>query len=133
MNQLYTKRKYRAFLKERLSSHEEWMTRGLLKIYDSQTALEKKEQCTIHDNGVGFTGADGEFLSSLAVQWRKTRSFSPKQWKFVAKLMPRYWRQILELSDKPKLDNIMLKAGIQPGRAKPKRKSNPQQQELLNG
>jgi hypothetical protein len=59
---------------------------------------------------VGFTGADGEFLTSLAKQLQKKGYLSPKQMTFVFKKMPKYWKQILNISDEEKLIDLMLES-----------------------
>ena len=87
---------------EMLQSNNLWLVRGILAIYRNQTADEQRTACTKHRNGVGFTGPDAEFLSSLAVQIiRKVRNgmmprdvLSDKQLKVARKLMPKYAGQL---------------------------------------
>ena len=54
--------------KLKLASQSMWAIRGLLAIYAAQTADEQCSDSTTVDNGVGFTGIDANFLSSLAKQ-----------------------------------------------------------------
>jgi hypothetical protein len=79
------------------------MCKGLLAIYNRQTAEEKSVGDTVEENGIGFTGADGEILSSLAEQYRSRGSLSVKQMAILKKKMPKYWRQIAGISNREKL------------------------------
>lgn len=58
--------------------------RAILRIYERQTATEKRMQETCENNGVGFSGVDGEIFSSFAEQIMRSsrppgRRLSPKQ------------------------------------------------------
>jgi hypothetical protein len=43
-----------------------FLERALLVIFERQTADEKADGLTEHENGVGFTGTDAEFLTKMA-------------------------------------------------------------------
>jgi hypothetical protein len=58
------------FIKAKLETDNRWLERGILAIYNYQTSQEQRAGDTIEDNGVGFNGADGQFLSSIA-KWIK--------------------------------------------------------------
>ena len=88
-----TKKLIKEYVREKLATSEAWALRGLAVVYDDQTASEKNIGDTCEQNGVGFTGVDGDFLSSLARQ-SKVRTLSPIQMKFVYKKMPKYWKQL---------------------------------------
>jgi hypothetical protein len=98
-----------SFLKEKLSTDSKWALRALSRIYSFQTEDEKSRKDTYYINNVGFTGADGEFLSSLAEQWEEKHFLSEKQMKCLFKLMPKYWKQIWNISNQEQLIN-MIKA-----------------------
>lgn len=66
-----TKVQIERFLKEELSSNRAWALRALVRIYDFQTSDEKEMGDTYYANNVGFSGADGGFLTSLAKQWKE--------------------------------------------------------------
>lgn len=83
-----------ALLREKLGTNEAWAIRGLTVIFDYQTADEQNMEATVEHNGVGFTGADGEILSSFAKQIRKGRKMSPKQMALIFKKMPKYAKQL---------------------------------------
>lgn len=91
---------------------------ALIKLYARQTADEQQSERTSHDNGVGFNGTDGHFLSSLAKQAidrRRARNagevpshwtdLSPKQIGAARKCMKKYARQLLEIAQETQAEN----------------------------
>ena len=96
--ELTTKKARIAYIRERLATSPAWATRGLLRIYDNQTADEQASQTTSHDNGIGFSGCDAEILSSFAEQIRRGRNMSPKQMALIFKRMPKYAAQLESVS-----------------------------------
>jgi hypothetical protein len=83
-----------AFLREKCASDARWALRALLRIYEDQTAEEQAVGHTRVHNGVGFSGVDGEILSSFAEQFQRKGRLSPKQMAIVFKKMPRYAKQL---------------------------------------
>ena len=65
-----------------------------LAIYGAQTADEQRSGGTYYQNGVGFTGADGGFGSSIARQINEKGSLTEKQVAALRRMMPKYWRQL---------------------------------------
>jgi len=104
-----TKIVIKEFVKSKLSKDPRWTKQALLKIYEFQTEEEKEIGNTRQLNGVGFTGSDGDILSSFAQQLIKKGYLSPKQMIFLFKKMPKYWKQIISISDEKRLLN-MIKA-----------------------
>ena len=70
--------------------------RALKRIYENRTEDEQTSEFTKYDNGIGFTGSDCEFLTSLAKQLLMYGNLSDKQTKCLFKLMPKYARQLIE-------------------------------------
>jgi hypothetical protein len=87
--------------KAKLGSNPTWASRGLLAIYKYQTETEKMTDSVSVNNGVGFAGTDGEFLSSLAKQLLSRGSLSPKQMTFLHKKMPKYAKQLWKAAGGP--------------------------------
>ena len=87
--------------REKLASNPVWATRGLLAVYKYQTEAEKATDSVSEDNGVGFAGTDGEFLSSLAKQLVNRGSLSPKQMTYLHKKMPKYAKQLWKAAGEP--------------------------------
>lgn len=97
-------------MRKLLAANQAFATRGLLRIFDYQTAVEQDAEQTHERNGVGFTGADAEILSSMA-KWVRTwealpdthprkakPALSDKQLAIVFKKMPKYAKQLLVIA-----------------------------------
>lgn len=104
-----TKKEQREYLREMLSSNERWAIKALLLIYDYQTEEEKQVETTSDLNGVGFTGTDGEILTSFANQYLRKGTLSPRQKEIMMPKMKKYWQQVLHQCDIEKLNNNILK------------------------
>lgn len=80
-----------------LDRSDEAVGRALVVIYNNQTADERAAFATRHNNGVGFTGADAEWLTDIAKKWLVWRRWaSARQCNAVRKSIKKYHRQILE-------------------------------------
>lgn len=108
---MITKKAKQEFLKTKLSTDSRWAIKAMLLIYSKQTQDEQLQGSTEHDNGVGFSGAHAEIMSSFAKQYQKWNKLSDKQLKIVFKIMPKYWKQILNNSDESKLLGAMYAEG----------------------
>ncbi len=102
-----TKSAKKAFIQDKLRNDPKWTLGGLLKIYDFQTANEQEFEYTSDANSVGFTGADGEILTSFAKGLLKYRTLTPRQMAITKNKMPKYWKQILNNTDQAKLEAMM--------------------------
>ena len=98
-----TKGQMKEFVKTKLSTDSKWAQNALLKIFEFQTAEEQEWETTCKYNGVGFTGVDGEILTSFAKQYKRRKFLSHKQMNILYKKMPKYWRQIISISNEQKL------------------------------
>ena len=99
-----TQKNTTTFVKMKLGSDAAWALKALVRIFkENQTSAEQATESVDVDNGIGFTGTDGKFLSSLAKQFISRGSLSEKQMTFVFKKMPKYSRQVIEMSDEAKL------------------------------
>jgi hypothetical protein len=80
-----------------LDRNDEAVGRALMVVYGNQTADERAAFATKHHNGVGFTGADAEWLTDIAKKWQTWRRWaSARQCNAVRKSIKKYHRQILE-------------------------------------
>lgn len=116
LQEIKTKAGRIGYIKQQLINNDRWLIRGLLAIYDRQTREEQSAMVTRDHNGVGFTGIDGEILSSFAQQViRKggiaiskdlsadcsvNRFFSDKQVPILRRKMVKYARQLAEISQR---------------------------------
>lgn len=82
-----------AWVRQQLAADPAWAAYALLAVYARQTANEQQAEQTEEDNGVGFTGTDAEFLTSLAKQVEKYGRLSTKQIALMQKRMAKYASQ----------------------------------------
>lgn len=104
-----TKKQRREFLRKKLTEPR-WATRALLTIYGYQTNEEQETEHTRIINDMGFTGVDGNILTSFAKQFLNKGYLSPKQMEIVTKKMPKYHRQIMGTTNLEKLDRMIMNA-----------------------
>lgn len=69
--------------------------KAILVVYRNQTPAETAFGTTIEDNGIGYSGADAEFMSSLAEWILSGKSLSQGQLKYGRKIIKKYSRQLL--------------------------------------
>lgn len=83
-------------LKKNLETHAEVRAKAVIRIYQNQTADEKKTNSTNVNNGIGFTGADASILSSFAKQLAYKKCLSVKQDAILVKRITKYARQLID-------------------------------------
>lgn len=87
----------KAKLVELLNTNDKAVWRGVARIYERQTEAEKAVGDTCVYNGIGFSGADAQILSSLAQFYEKTGFMTPRQTAIARKKIKKYTRQLLEI------------------------------------
>tara|TARA_R100000734_G_C3288255_1_gene80540 strand:- start:84 stop:458 length:375 start_codon:yes stop_codon:yes gene_type:complete len=107
-----TKTATRDYLKEQLAVNDKWIKKALIEILSNQTDDEVTNECTSNLNGIGFTGADAEILTSFAKQLMRRGYLSTKQMEITRRKMPKYWKQIMGICDPNKLDKLVAKSLI---------------------
>lgn len=85
--------------------HRAALSRALLFLYSRQTADEQSSQTTNHDNGMGFSGFDAEFLSSVAQGVQRYGNMTPRQAMVVKKRLARYAGQLLLMLDPSRVES----------------------------
>jgi hypothetical protein len=105
-----TKKATKEFVKEQLKTNKVWTLKGLTTIYANQTTDEQAYGGTSKLNDIGFSGVDGDILSSFATQYQTKGYLSPKQMVILTKKMPKYWKQIIAVSDVEKLKGLIEKS-----------------------
>jgi hypothetical protein len=88
----------KAFFVAKLASNDAWLMRGVVAIYNCQTADEQSNETTSHDNGIGFNGLDAQILSSFAKQIGQRGFLTPKQIAIARKKMVKYAGQLLRIA-----------------------------------
>ena len=83
-------------IKQAIDTNDNAVKKAILIIYQNQTADEQVSENTIEHNGVGFTGVDAEFLSSIAVRIQRGLPLSEKQIIVGRRKIRKYSRQLLD-------------------------------------
>ncbi len=76
-------------VRHNLTNSDRWLIRGLLAIFEKQTADEKASEATRYDNEVGFNGLDAKILSSFAKQVQEWKGQLPGRRRFASPLSPK--------------------------------------------
>lgn len=86
-------------ISELLQKSDKAVLRGLKVIYSLQTESEKEIETTHFHNGVGFTGSDAQFLTSLAKSYEHYGKLTEKQMIFLRKKIMKYAGQLARVSN----------------------------------
>lgn len=71
---------------------------ALLAIFRRQTADEQRAGQTAYENGMGFTGVDAEFGTSLANAILRYGKLTQGQMFHARKIIRKYWKQLIEVA-----------------------------------
>lgn len=82
-----------------LENSDTAVQRGLIAIWERQTASEKLSQSTHLNNSIGFNGFDAQILSSFAEQFQTKGWLSAKQMVIARKRMKKYAGQLAEIAN----------------------------------
>ena len=97
-----TLKAYKAVIKNALITpskrNDKFLCDSLVKIFEFQTVSEQASHSTNEDSGVGFTGVDADFATSLAKFYIEKGYLSPKQMGYARKLMPKYAGQLSRIA-----------------------------------
>lgn len=86
-------------IRNKIETDDRWLIRGLLAIYNLQTADEQNSEVTAHLNGVGFNGMDARFASNIATWYNDKGFLTPKQIKGVRRVMLKYAGQLTKIAN----------------------------------
>ncbi len=86
-------------IKEGLENNPSWVLKGLLVLFELQTADEQKEGDTMHSNGVGFNAFDAKILTSFVKQMMSGGSLSMKQMVIAKKKIMKYSGQLTRVAN----------------------------------
>ena len=87
----------RLMIRDNMAENDQWLTRGILAIYERQTADEQTQEQTRYSNGIGFGATDAEILSSFAKQLLKGWTLSAKQMQVARRCMAKYSGQLARI------------------------------------
>jgi len=92
--------------------------RGLLVIDALQTETEREIGDSVVLNGVGWSGTDAEFMSSLAKQYRQRGTLSEKQMVWARKKIQKYAGQLAKVAN-GEIENPMTTEAVPTPAPKP--------------
>lgn len=90
---------------EMLENNPKAVVRAIVAIYNRQTQEEQNSGDTIHNNGIGFSGADakiGSYMAKYAIQTGATRftgKFAPRALHIAKK----YRKQLVQIANEKNL------------------------------
>ena len=73
--------------------------KGFLRIYSLQTRGEKSFVGTTEDNGVGFTGVDGEIFTSIGNFYTRFGFITDKQFAIIKRRIKKYIGQLAKVAN----------------------------------
>lgn len=88
----------KALVRDKLATDPAWLVRGLVCLYNRQTADEQRADDTKHRNTVGFNSADARVLTSLAKTWLRDNWLSDNQMGLARRLMAKYAGQLARVA-----------------------------------
>ena len=95
---LKTQNDWKKYIQNLIITNDKALYRAIIAIYNNQTKTEQNIQSTTEHNGIGFSGTDAEFMSSLAVRIQSRRQLTTGQIMVARKIMPKYWKQLMVIS-----------------------------------
>ena len=86
-------------IKENIVKDDKWMERGLVAIFNKQTADEQSSERTKHHNNVGFNKIDSYIMSSFAKFLITSGFLTPKQKVIARKKLLKYSSQLSRIAN----------------------------------
>lgn len=83
--------------KGKIAGNQNWALRAALRIFRYQTTEEADFGATLESNGVGFSGFDANFLTSVVKQHLEGRRLTKKQSDALRRIMPKYAEQLYRI------------------------------------
>ncbi len=96
----WTKDEIRELLAKGDAKSDEAVRRGLLRIYERQTADEQQEGSTKYNNNVGYNAADSRIMTELAVCLIRYKKLFPNQIQTARRILLKYSGQLLKVAKK---------------------------------
>lgn len=103
-----TQKEMQAWLKEKLAVSDSWSRRALELMYQRQTELEKRTGTTIDGNDEGFNSVDAPVLTKLRERLVRYGTLDNVDSCVLRTKICRYSLQVLRLSNKQKILDMMI-------------------------
>ena len=86
-------------IKQLMATNDLAVFKGFIRIWQLQTADEKATESTQVLNGVGFSGYDGTWMTSIGNNVVKYKQITEGQFKAIKKMMHRYAGQLAKIAN----------------------------------
>lgn len=86
-------------IRVKLENSLPWLERGILAIYRNQTIEEQRYGETLLENNMGFSGADGKYLSYVAGYLKSGNHLSGHHLEKIRKKMLKYSKQLAKIAN----------------------------------
>jgi len=104
-----TKKGLQGFIKYKIRNDRSWTLRTLVVIYNGQSEEEKRFSASSKRNNLGFNKIDAGRLTIVAERYKRTCDITDGNLSMAKALLPKYWEQVLNVSDRPKLERLYRK------------------------
>lgn len=95
---LLNDKQLKVYIADKIETDNLWLRRGLLAIYQRQTAEEKSSGSTLAHNGRGFSATDAGFCTDIAMRLEDGAVLSYKQLLVIRKIMRKYVGQLVKIT-----------------------------------
>ena len=99
-----TKKGLQGFIKYKIRNDRSWTLRTLVVIYNGQSEEEKRFSASSKRNNLGFNKIDAGRLTTVAERYKRTCAITDGDLSMARALLPKYWEQVLNASDRAKLE-----------------------------
>ena len=104
-----TLKELRLSIRAKLQRDVRWAKRATQVIYEKQTGAEQAGDITLEYNTVGFTAYDAPIMSPIARKVIRNKPLTFKESCTMRRIIPKYWKQLLNISGREKMEEILLK------------------------
>lgn len=110
MSSRITKKDQREFLQYKLSIDSKWAKTALLRIYRDEKNMRSRGPHS--PNGFGFSAYDRDILEPLARRLDNHSNLNISEMSTVKAKIKKYWKQILKVTDKEKLNSLIIQSRV---------------------
>jgi len=102
----------RDYVKRQLRTDFKWAVHALEVIAKNQTEAEFENEQTTEANCIGFNGRDAKILTSFAKQYEARKYLTDNQKRALHSMIPKYWQQVVNASNKERLEMLVISAEL---------------------
>ena len=107
LDSLKNLKEWKAYIQGLLQFNDNAVKSALSLLFSLQEEDEKRDNKSVHENGVGFNKVDADFLGRMAKRVNAGMDLTDSQMQACRWALMKYWRQ---LTDRSKANLVKLKA-----------------------